>query len=199
MRAFRALGILRLVLLLCGIGIWLFGLPKTATAQGQNIVDDQCVALPNGGKCDVEDYAAILASTNSGEIDTYVNTYIWNYYYFLDYFAHVTGNLLENNNQVDSKTGFDDGSGNAQVNMYDTVHSGSTYELDGSHELDDIDEPAPIMLPPTRVTVYLGPPHIDSSSPTYGFVGTNGAITIKGKGLVDPFSQSEITIQARRI
>jgi IPT/TIG domain-containing protein len=187
-RTDSAYRIVRFVLLICGLGISLLVMPKTAAgqSQGQDITDDECFDLGDG--CDVEGVAQILTSTNSGEIDTYVVTII-NNLCLLDegYSAYVEGYLYQNDSQIDYTYAYDDGTGVAESYMSDPVIPTDTYQLEGDHSLSD--EFGDIYyLGYTITQVYTGPPVISSFSPLYGFVGTSGTITVQGSYLVDPFT-----------
>lgn len=186
MRAALTFGILRLAMLLSLLGISLVGMPGTAVAQGQPLVDDECFEFESF--CDVEGIAAILPSTNSAEIDTYVATSINDFTLLDEFQAYVEGTLFDNDSQVDFTSGFDDGSGLAEASMSDPVVPADVYEVDGYHEIDDFFTGDTFPMGDTAVAVYTGPPRINSFSPTYGFVGTTGTITAQGIGLFDPFS-----------
>lgn len=73
---------------------------------------------------------------------------------------------------------------------------GDTYLLYTYHGLYDLYFEAPYALSDIYVPLYAGPPHIDSFSPTSDYVGDTGTITVQGKGLVDPFTYPNYTIQA---
>jgi hypothetical protein len=188
MRAFRAFVLRRFVLIACGLALSMFAMPRTAAAQA--LVDEECFDVESF--CDVEGVSAILSSTDSSEIDTYVATQIEDYSLLDEYEAYVEGYLYEDDLPVDSTFEFDDGEGLAESYMFDPVSPDSEYELDGYHEIDDF-EGDTFPLGYSQVTVYAGPPRIDSLNPSFGYVGTSGTITVRGKALIDPFSQ---TVQA---
>jgi hypothetical protein len=198
MRRGRAFAIVRLVVLVCCIAVSLLATPKPAAAQGQDIFDDECFDLGLGTGCDVEGFSAILSTTTSSEIDTYVSTSIDNPD-LMDqgYLAQVDGALFEgsNNFPVDETEAFDDGSGVAQSIMSDPVDLNTFYLLEGDHSLVnnnncDIDPNCGQSneVGTTGVAVSTAEPTVTSISPTFGYVGTSGIITVTGTALIDPFT-----------
>jgi hypothetical protein len=185
-RIVQGFGIFRLVTVALAIWLSFFGAPKPAAAQGQDLVDDQCFDFESG--CDTEGYTAILASTNASEIDTYTATFITDYN-LLDegYQAYVEGYLYQNNGLIDSTSALDDGSGTAQAEMFDTVSPASIYQMEGDHYLtDDFGDVIPVGQ--TLVAMSSSGPQIYTISPTFGYVGTRGAIVVQGSSLIDPFT-----------
>jgi hypothetical protein len=166
----------------------LFWLPQRTAAQGQPIVDDECFFVEETS-CDVEGIAAILESTNSAEIDTYVATSIDNEDLLEEGFdeAFVDGLLFKDDIQIDEAEGDDEGDGLAEAEMADPVSPASVYTLEGDSYLIDDDDDFDF-VGSAFVEVSSSTPESSNFSPTFGYVGKSGSITVTGSNLVDPFT-----------
>jgi len=197
MISLKMIGLLRLTIVLIGLGVGLFLMPQRAAAQGTDydIFDDECFDVTGETFCDVEGVSDITAFTDASEIDTFVATYI-NDFTILDfgYFAVVDGQLVDQSGQLfDFVEEFDDGSGEAIGFMDDPIVYSShgyvlddVYEVEGFHDLDD-DFGDDFPVGETLIDAPIGAPTITGISPTYGYVGSLGTVTIQGADLVDPF------------
>jgi hypothetical protein len=184
----RVLYSLRLVLFLAGVALVL--LVGSDHTSGQDIADDECFDFASS--CDVEGVSAILASTDSSEIDTFSSTSIT-----LDLVDNafgadvVTGLFLDDfNNQIDSNEGFDDGSGFAEADMSDGIDLGHAYAVASDHHVIDLLSGDDVLVGSTAVAVDAAAPDITSITPVLAKVGTSGQLTVNGFDLFDQFDGS---------
>jgi hypothetical protein len=187
--------VLRICLFFIGTVLLVCTFERPAAAQGFDIIDDEFEDVtfdfcdPSiGDDCTVESVASFVASTDSAELDTYNATFITFDLIDYDYGAEADVFLDQDGSEIASGAAFDDGSGTAELDGFFGLTVNSIYDLFTDSYLDDFLYGGSYYILSSGVEMSSGLPQINSISPTSGYVGTSGTISIQGQNLIDPFT-----------
>lgn len=195
MKVTRAFAFVRLVVVICGLGVALLGTAKTTAAQ--EVIDDECFEVNT--YCDVEGVSWIVYSSDPSQTDDGSSTTINDPDLEAEGFTAFADSLLTNltTGATAEVQAYDDGTGLAYADIGAAITNRNVYDVSGDHEI--VDNNTDCELDPncgqvfdvglSEVDLSTFAPGITSITPAYGYVGTIvGSIVVEGDDLVDPFT-----------